>query len=89
VFVQQQFFNFGRLLVNFGRRLARMEAGSANTRILSRNRRYSSDPLRPLQKYVSFPPTTNAADLTPKFFDFHRLMVMAIIWHSPYVGRQL
>jgi hypothetical protein len=46
-FVQQQFNNFGR-------RLARMEARIANTRILSRNRRYIGDPLRPLQKYVCF-----------------------------------
>jgi hypothetical protein len=47
VFVQQQF-------IIFGRRLARLEAMTANTCISSRNRRYLNDPLRPLQKYVSF-----------------------------------
>lgn len=52
VFVQQQFINFGQQLFNFGRGLAQMEARNANTCILSHNRRYISDPLRPLQKYT-------------------------------------
>jgi len=67
IFIQQQFNNFQLQLNNFqqqfqqqqlafqeqlDRRLARMEATNANTRIMSLNRYLS--PLRPLRKFVSF-----------------------------------
>ena len=55
VFVQQQF-------INFGRGLARMDARNTNTHILSCNQHYISDPLCPLQKYVSFPPLCRQPD---------------------------
>lgn len=51
----QAFQGVQQEIINIGRRLARMEAMIANTRILEHNMRCQAiGPLRPLQKDVSF-----------------------------------
>jgi hypothetical protein len=88
----QAFQGVQQEIINIGRRLAQMEARITNTRILAHNMRFQGTlgPLRPLQKYVSFSKNLSLSrPLAELKFDFPRMMVMAMIWHSPYVGMQL
>jgi len=66
---------------------AKVEVMILNTRLMGRNRRnVRSGPLLPLQKYVSF---SSLNTIHAEFKLFPRLKAMAMIWHMPYVGKQI
>ena len=55
ILIQQQLDGLGQQLGGIGQQLAQLHAMNTNTRIMSHNRRYATDPIRPLVKSVSPP----------------------------------
>lgn len=81
--MNQQLIDFQQQV---GRRFDRMEARIANIHILSRNRRFITDPW-PLQKCVSFS-SHYAVRLRSSCLISFRPRATGIIWRLPYVDRE-